>query len=176
MLTLLKNIPFVGTAISFVADNARLVIEYVLIGVVISLCGTAFALWIAKQRTELTLSKTQTTLQGVTARVTTLESVNDDNEKTIVDLKNLRTKDAQAIDGLLQDYKDLSDNDTKVRTRLLTLESSNEAVRSYLNQPVPAELGCLLNNTCSATDPSSNKDRTPFAAPGAFGPLPSPSK
>lgn len=170
MLSLLKSVPILGTAVTFVTDNIRLVIEYVLIAIVVTLCGVAVALWGAKQKSALALAQTQTSLETVASRLATVESVNQGQEATILDLKELRSKDAKAIDGLLGDYKDLSDNDTKVRTRLQTLENSNAAVRDYLNQPVPAELACLLDNTCTATgDQGSDKNRASRAPANTHG-------
>jgi hypothetical protein len=83
--------------------------------------------------------------------------VNQAHEETIRELKDLRGQDAKALDGLLNDYKTLAESDSKVRTRLHHLETSNENVRNYLNLPVPAQLDCLLNDTCTA-DQDSDKD------------------
>jgi len=155
MLNLLSKIP----GVSWVTGNFRLVIEYALIGTVVTLAGVAVALWGAKKNTEIVLSKTETRLTGTEARMTTLESVNQAHEATIKDLKDLRGQDAKALDGLLNDYKLLAESDTKVRTRLHNLETSNENVRNYLNLPVPAQLDCLLNDTCTPANQGSNKDR-----------------
>lgn len=156
MLNLLSKIP----GVSWLTGNFRLVIEYALIAAVVSLAGVAVALWGAKKNTEIVLSKTETRLTGAEARMTTLESVNQAHEATIVELKELRGQDAKALDGLLGDYKILAEADARVRTRLHNLETSNENVRNYLNLPVPAQLDCLLNDTCTPADQGRDKDRT----------------
>jgi hypothetical protein len=130
----------------------RLFIEYALIGAVITLCAVAVSLWGAKAKTELVLAKTETRLNASENRMATLESVNQFHQETIKELKDLRGKDAQALDGLLTDYKMLAQSDSKVRTRLHRLENLNEGVRNYLNLPVPVELECVLNDTCSSPD------------------------
>ena len=155
MFSLLSKIP----GVSWLTGNFRLVIEYALIAAVVSLAGVAVALWGAKKNTEITLSKTETRLTGAESRMTTLESVNQAHEETIKELKDLRGQDAKALDGLLGDYKILAEADTRVRTRLHNLETSNENVRNYLNLPVPAQLDCLLNDTCTPADKGSDKDR-----------------
>jgi chromosome segregation ATPase len=153
MLKLLSKIP----GVSWLTGNFRLVIEYALIAGVITLAGVAMTLWGAKAKTEIVLAKTETRLGATENRVTTLESVNQAHEETIRELKDLRGQDAKALDGLLNDYKTLAESDSKVRTRLHHLETSNENVRNYLNLPVPAQLDCLLNDTCTA-DQDSDKD------------------
>jgi cell division protein FtsB len=155
MFSLLSKIP----GVSWVTGNFRLVIEYALIATVVTLAGVAVALWGGKKKTEVVLAQTETRLTGAEARMTTLESVNEAHEETIKELKDLRGQDAKALDGLLSDYKMLAEADSRVRTRLHNLETSNENVRNYLNLPVPAQLDCLLNDTCTPADKGSNKDR-----------------
>ncbi|HEY3473408.1 MAG TPA: hypothetical protein VGK56_02300 [Anaerolineales bacterium] len=159
MLTALKSIPIFGRAIGFVTGKFRLVIEYALIAAVVTLCAVAVSLWGAKKTTEVTLAKTETRLSVTESRVTTLEGLNQAHEATIADLKNLRGKDAAALDGLLKDYISLAESDSRVRKRLNTLESTNENVRDLLRQPVPPELDCLLRDTCATGDQGSNEDR-----------------
>jgi hypothetical protein len=150
MMTLLSK------AKDFILGKGRLIIEYTLIGIVITLCGTASALWLAKQRTALQLAQTETRLGKAETRITVVEGVNQAHEETINDLKQLRSKDAQAIDGLIGDYKDLASKDDHAKARLKNLENTNATVKTYLNQPVPTQLACVLNNTCKPTDKSSD--------------------
>lgn len=156
MFNLLRKIP----GASWLTGNFRLVIEYALIATVVTLAGVAVALWGAKKNTESALAQTETRLVRTEDRVATMESVNQAHEVTISELKELRGQDAKALDGLLGDYKILAESDTKVRTRLHNLETSNENVRDYLNLAVPAQLDCLLNDTCTPADKGSDKDRT----------------
>lgn len=162
MIALLTKLGLSGAA-TFVASKGRLIIEYALIAIVVTLCGVASALWVQKQRTAYTLAKTETRLVGAEGRITAVEGVNQAHEATIQDLKKLRGQDAKAIDGLITDYKGLSKSDEAARSRLQNLEKSNATVRTYLNQRVPAELTCLLNNTCAPADKDSHQDRAPAA-------------
>jgi hypothetical protein len=100
-----------------------------------------------------------------------VESVNQQQE-TIGELKELRLQDAQALTGLLTDYKVLADNDARARNRLATLEKSNETVRNYLNQRIPPDLACLLNNTCDTGNSGSDKGGTGSTSRGAGAAVP----
>lgn len=169
---LLSKLPFLSTAASFVTSKARLVIEYLLIGVVITLCGVAVTLWGKNKVAEVNLAKTQVSLETVASRLGTVENANSANQQTISDLQAQRIKDNSSLTDLMGDFKNLTDSDSKVRTRLQNLETSNAIVRNYLGNAVPPELNCLLNNTCSAGTSNSSSDahsaRTPASGvPGA---------
>ena len=156
LLSLIGKFPWLGTFAGFVSTKGRLIIEYILIAAVVTMAGAMLALWSVKKHTDAKLETVQ-------QRVTVLESENQRQETTIAYLKELRRKDAQALDGLMQDYRILAERDHKVRDRLKELERSNESVRNYLNRPLPAELKCLLNNTCSGAPGDGN--RQPGTAP-----------
>lgn len=168
MITLLlTKLPWLASALGFMKNKKRLVIEYALIAVLVAVAGFTFAMWLSKERTEKSLLTTQLELQTVSSRLNSVEEVNQAQEATISELKELRLKDAQALTGLLTDYKTLADNDYRARQRLSSLEKSNETVRNYLNQPIPPDLVCLLNNTCNAGNSGSDKDRAGSPARGA---------
>lgn len=166
LLGLLTKIPFLGTAIGFVSSKKRLIIEYALIAVVLSLAAVTFTLWLQKRTTDQKLETVQ-------ASLTTLEVANQIQDKTIDDLKDLRKRDAHALDGLLSDFKVLAEHDNTVRRKLRNLETTNEAVRDYLNKPVPAELACVLDNTCNKDSDQDGKGSAPGQSPSA---VPSPAK
>lgn len=144
MLTALSRLPFVGPFFGFIIDKGRLVIEYLLIAAVVALCAVTTTMWIQKNAISAKLDKTK-------EQVTDLKVKVDLQDATISDLKALRTTDAEALTGLLTDFKSLSKNDATVRDRLRKLEQSNEAVRQYLETPIPVELQCLLAGTCAAS-------------------------
>lgn len=158
MIPLLSSIPFLANAVSFFSKKKRLVLEYALIAVIVTVAGFTFTLWLSKIRTERDLANTQLELIGVQSRLTTIESINVTQKEEIAALGKLRAVDAQALGGLLADYKELASSDAAVRDRLKNLENSNEAVRNYLSQPIPPELVCMLNESCPAGADSNHKD------------------
>ena len=147
MLSFLKKVPFLGTAVSFVAGNARLVIEYALIALAITGAATAIALWYRTNYLEACNDKLR-------ERVANVEAINEAQDKTISDLQALRQQDAAAMAGLVTDYAKLSKSDATARKKLSELEKQNANVRDYLDQPLPPELVCMLNNSCTAAQAS----------------------
>lgn len=147
MLSFLKKVPFLGTAVSFVAGNARLVIEYVLIALAITGAATAIALWYRTNYLEAHNDELR-------ERVVNVEAINEAQDKTISDLQALRQQDAAAMAGLVTDYAKLSKSDATARKKLSELEKQNASVRDYLDQPLPHELACMLNNSCIAAQAS----------------------
>ena len=168
MITLLlTKLPWLASVFGFFQNKTRLVIEYALIGLIVAAAGFTFSMWLSKERTEKSLLTTQNELQTVQQRLGAVESVNQLQEATIGELKELRLQDARALTGLLTDYKVLADNDARARNRLSTLEKSNETVRNYLNYRIPPDLACLLNNTCDAGNTGSDKGGGGSASRGA---------
>lgn len=177
MITLLlTKLPWLASALGFFKHKTRLVIEYVLIAVIVAVAGFTFTMWLSKERTEKSLLTTQNELQTVQQRLGAVESVNRQQQETIGELKELRLQDAQALTGLLTDYKVLADNDARARNRLVTLEKSNETVRNYLNRHIPPDLACLLNNTCDTGNSGSDKDGAGGTARGAGAAVPAGSE
>ena len=147
MLKFLKKVPFLGTAISFVTGNARLVIEYVLIALAITGAATAIALWYRTNYLEACNDELR-------ERVMNVEAINEAQDKTISDLQALRQQDAAVMAGLVTDYAKLSKSDATARKKLSELEKQNANVRDYLDQPLPPELVCMLDNSCTAAQAS----------------------
>jgi len=85
-------------------------------------------------------------------RVIQAESINDHQEKTIGDLQRLREIDALVMAGLIADYTRLSKVDASTRNKLSELEKTNATVRTFFDQPLPAELICMLNESCDPKD------------------------
>lgn len=148
---LITKIPFLLNIATFFKHKKRLAIEYFLIAVLIAVAGFTFTLWLAKGKTELHLANAKTQLVTVQSRLDVVEEVNQRQEDTITELKSLRMRDAKALTGLIDDYKFLAENDDLARQKLSNLEKSNETVRNYLNQRIPPDLACVLNNTCAST-------------------------
>lgn len=149
-LSWITKVPYLGTAASFAISNVRLVIEYALIGLVIACAATAIALW---YRTNYLESHND----ELRERVTHAEIINDAQDDTIDRLNKLREIDAKVMEGLMSDYSKLAATDAQARKSLSNLENTNEDVRAYLDQPLPSDLVCLLNNSCSAGGKNSGE-------------------
>lgn len=150
---------------TFVKAKNRLVIEYVLIALLVTTAATTFTLWLQKAKTEQQLEVVQT-------RVGTLEAITEIQEATIGNLKELRYKDSIALDGLISDYKALAITDARVRHKLGELERTNETVRDYLALPIPADLACMLDKTCSPGDTDSGEGGAGDPSPGPGAAVP----
>lgn len=156
MFSFLSKVPFIGTITGFFVGKARLIIEYVLIGMVIAIAATAFTLWVRANKLEIRNDE----LRG---RVTTTELINQAQDETITELQALRTQDSLVITGLLTDYTRLNESDTKARKKLAQLEKENATVREYLDRPLPPELSCMLNNSCGAASTDASGKGSPTA-------------
>lgn len=146
VIPFLSKLPFIGKAVTFVTDKKRLVLEYLLIAAVITIGGAAFGLWLKTKAVENDLLQTQVTLESAKSRLTAIEFTNEQQAGTIATLRDLRNKDAFAMQGLMSDYKRLSARDKYFRDQLKHLENTNAEVRSYLDTPIPSDLACLLND------------------------------
>ncbi len=149
MISLLKLIP--GKVVEMVAGKGRLFIEYAMIAGLVTLGGFTVAMWSQKTKLRADLAEVRTSLVTTQVQVSTLKTVTEIQASTIGDLQNLRSQDNLALQGLMTDYKLLTDQDVKVRSRLNDLERKDEPTRNYMSTPVPAKLRCLLEpGTCPA--------------------------
>lgn len=123
-----------GSLLALIKGRASLVLGGL---VLLALLG----LYIALQAARLHVAKLETA-------VSTLQVTAEAQKAAIADMKQLRENDTKAVLGLAREYRALVQADSGVRQQLQQLERSNAQVRDYLSQPVPAELGCLLNGTC----------------------------
>lgn len=130
---------------SFMKSKKRLILEYLLIAMVVVIGGTVTALWWNKKQVEHKLTQTELQLQTVKNRVDSLEYLTSRQEETIQQLSKAREKDADALGGLLDDYRAFTESDYHMRQRLDSLETKNEEVRDYYIQPIPRQLACLLD-------------------------------
>jgi hypothetical protein len=142
MIDFLAKVSFLGRAVSFVTSKTRLVLEYTLIGLVISSTALAIALWYRANALE---EKNAALDRAIAAA----QSVDAAQTATIAELHNLRERDAKAISGLVADYRVLATSNENAKRKLAELEKRNEAVRVYLATPIPPDLACVLNDTCA---------------------------
>lgn len=141
---------------AYFVNKGRLVMEYTMIFAVIVLGVFSINFYIQDKLDDEKVIRLEQKISDQSVKLFALEEANNAQTDTINKLLELRTRDATAIQGLVNDYKSLADTSNKVDKRLKQLESSNEAVRIYLSSDIPAPLMCLLNNTCSATNGDKN--------------------
>lgn len=160
MIALLTKIPMITAVLGFFKRKPRLIAEYGLIAAVVIIGGLTVSQWYGKTKTETRLAETEAALSTLGGRLALVEAVNDAHERTIDNLRELRERDAQALEGLLNDYRDLSLRDAEVRSQLDALQQTNEIVRDYLSQPIPADLVRMLYDTSPtrARNPDRNED------------------
>lgn len=156
MIGFLTKVPFVAKILGFLRGNSRLLCEYGLIAIVVIIGGFTVGQWCSKKQLEARLVQTEQELGIVGARLTVVEAVNAAHEQTISSLRVLREKDATALEGLLNDYKALADQDNHIRSQLNELRQTNQTVQIFLDQPVPAELIRMLNDSNPGTGDSRN--------------------
>lgn len=151
----LSKIPFIG----FIAAKGQLVLGYVLIAAVIVISTLMINLWV--QNKELKSDNT-----NLSIRVASVEDANEQNVETIDMLRKARETDSAVITELSKTHKALKLSDDEVRKRVTELEKQNEKVKRYLDTPIPAELACLLYNTCKApTSLDQNRVHPPAGVP-----------
>lgn len=165
---LLMRIPFLGTAATFLKGN---LVYLRILAVVMLALFIAWAVY-GKHKAEAALQQATTSFEQ---RLTVLEGVNQAHMATITNLEQLREKDAQALQGLMNDFRELTAKDALIRRRFKELEASDEEVRAYLNRPVPRQLACVLDGTCPNGYESRNANRKSQATRGAGKSLPGPS-
>jgi hypothetical protein len=86
------------------------------------------------------------------SNVETLENIKDQQVKTIGTLNEMRENDEKQLGKRIKDVKTLAQKNAELQAKVAELESTDETVRKYLNEPVPPVLGCMLSNSCTSTD------------------------
>ncbi|WAX22358.1 lysin B [Pseudomonas phage MiCath] len=145
-MTLLSKIP----GISFIKDNVRLVIEYLLIGVIVTLACVVVTLWYKQRNTEVDLVNAKSQLTTMNTRLGLAEFATIEQNLSIQELKAQRERDAAAMSGLMTDFETLRDGAMDMSQRLQELGESNEETRNYINGVLPPDVKCLLERTCKA--------------------------
>lgn len=159
MITALSKYPVLGTSIRFITGKARLFVEYVLLALLVAAAASCVTLWMeTKAQKQL--------LNDLRSRISQTEATNEAHTKTIAELSEARLRDAAATAGLIKDFEQLAKLDRSTQRKLKELERKNAAVRSYLDQPVPPELGCLLDGSCAARAAASRDQANKGAATG----------
>jgi uncharacterized membrane protein affecting hemolysin expression len=150
-----------GKALAWFTGHARLVIEYILIGLLVSVSGYALWQWghSHQQDTQIaTLAGSLNTLSATsTQTINSLVQSNADQDAAIASLKDLREKDAKAIAGLQKDVVHAAVSRESVSKKLELLEKNNAQAKKLLDTAVPADTSCVLDRRPCPT-PSGHED------------------
>ena len=119
----------------YLLEKGRLIVEYLMIVTVVILGALSINLFFQAREAGNKLQTLEGKLTDQSVMLFKLTDSNMQQQNTINNLMELRSRDATAIEGLVTDYKALADTSTKVDKRLKKLEDSNEAViRRFADQ------------------------------------------
>lgn len=159
--TLISNVK------GFALAKKRLIIEYVLIGAIATLAGALLTMWLINRNNT-------NKIDLLSSQVTTLSVQVGAQTRTIENLRELRQLDSHVLENLATDYKTLVQKDQNFYNHLTTLERNNAQSNDYLNQPIPADVVCLLNGNCEGSASASDDNAQPSGGIDA-GMLPPPT-
>lgn len=152
------------------SERTRLIIEYILVGLLVASLAGSLTLYISKLKQDLVVANLETQVGTLNGKVTGLENVNRAQELDIDELKQLRYIDAEALGKLVQEVKKVSTRDAEFRAKLAKLEAEDETVREYLNDSIPPQLRCVLERTC---EPAAGVPKAGTRTAGAASTVPS---
>lgn len=135
----------IGKALAFIGARARLWIEYALIGVVVALAGYAVSSSLQRRQLTRTVNTLSEQLGSVSTTLSQQVQANHDQDAAIAALKDLRTTDSHALQGLQDRLGTYAKKDAAIRTKLAELERTNAAAKSLLDTAVPDAVGCVLD-------------------------------
>jgi hypothetical protein len=150
-----KFLGLFSSAFGFVTGKTRLFVEYLLIGSVIVLGTMVITL-------KFDNAQFRTDMANATKEMIILRMLNDEQNNKLVMLEEFRARDSKSLSGLMNDFKVYANTSQILARKIANLEKTNEKVNSYLNEPVPYDLGCLLSDSCEG-----NRDRGPISPTGA---------
>jgi hypothetical protein len=127
------------------------VIDYALIGAIVVTTGFVVTLWIQKKQMEVDIVK-------LGKEVSINKIINHTQEVTIKELLDHRERDAKIIKQLIKDNELTARGEAIASEKLNLLESENENVRDFLNQPIPFEL-CPISRNCNPIGSQDNTDK-----------------
>lgn len=128
----------------------RLWIEYALIAGLIVFAGLAVTVKMESLRQETKIEKLSSKVESAETRLGVVEGVNEAQKEVIQDLAAQRSMDGASIVKLMDTYQKLTIADRNLRNQLSDLEKNDEA-RTFLDALVPDSVGCLYNDSCTAT-------------------------
>ena len=116
----------------------RLAIEYLLIATVVVLAVNYAALWFEARAMRVKINDNAILLQK--------------QSSAIDELLLQRVKDQKAMKGLMSGFTQLARKSENTGRKIRELEKANAQVKDYMDQPLPADLGCLLGDAAACRD------------------------
>lgn len=139
----------VDKVLSFVTSKFRLIIEYVLIGIVLSLCGIVACQYYQQVGMQKTITDTENKLGDYAQS-------NGELSTAVQTLMQQREVDWKTVESLLKDFDQFAATDEKLAKRLRDLEKRNVEVKIYLDTAIPDDLRRLLAEDNDSTDPGQS--------------------
>lgn len=133
-----------------VIPQIRLWIEYALIAGLIIFAGLSVTVKMESLRQEAKIENLSGKVDKAETRLSVVEGVNEAQKQVIQDLALQRSMDGESIVRLMDTYQKLTITDRNLRNQLSKLEKDDEA-KSYLDGHVPNSVGCLWDDSCTAT-------------------------
>lgn len=128
-------------------------IGYFLIVMFLGMGGFGVASWIRTKQLELVVDKERQKQEN-------LIEANAKQATAIDTLRKVRDSDTAVLEALSRDLGDLAEKDSRVNRKLELLEKNDANFRALLATVLPAG-GCMLDNSCPASDPDgSGQDQT----------------
>lgn len=141
MLSFLCALPVIGGFVTYVKDNVRNLVDILLVAGLVALAAFAVV-------SHLRAKGLETKAEVLSTQVLELSVANASQTKALADLQEVRKKDSAATAGLVKRLGEINEATNDAKRRMAELEANNEQIRSYLDQPLPADVACVLNDGC----------------------------
>ncbi|UPT52959.1 hypothetical protein [Hafnia phage yong3] len=154
-----------SSLLSFIKAKPRLFIEYLMIGCVVILAGATVYLWGEYNVVNERLQTSEVRIETAHGKIETAAKDNQKLSEAIKFLVEQRNKDNKSYMDLMNKLSAQLENSKALDDKINSLEASNDSVKAYLNERIPAELRELLNEDHNAT--TSPAGSNPVNATGA---------
>lgn len=138
MLSSLKTILF---------TKKRLIIEYFVLGILLTLGAMSLALWSKNKEIQLQLANAEHAITQIEQKVTILEYQGEQLKLVTDALKAMRVSDNNAFRKLMEEISPIIKRQAELAMKLDKLGENNESIKNYFNTPVPDDLlKCMREN------------------------------
>lgn len=151
----------VSTGWSWVTGHVRLLIEYALIAVFVTLAGFAVQQYYHGKGLQEQVDKLNTDVGSLNTSIDQLATVNHQQDEAIQKMRKLREIDSQSITALQTGLSSNKRVSEATRDMLNQLEVTNAAAKEILDMPLDPGLRCMLDRTCPDKGGDKDKGRRP---------------
>jgi septal ring factor EnvC (AmiA/AmiB activator) len=156
MPTVIRN------AFGWALGHVRLIIEYALLALVVTLAGAVLYGRIHAVQQDRQISDLANHLSNAASTINEQAQANRDQDAAIAKLHELRELDGEAIAGLNRDLHQVGAKSDAIRSKLAQLEKRNAQAKALLDTPVPDAVGCVLDDRpCPTSDAHQGRDHHP---------------